>query len=134
MDKEKEMKILQSLKGGGGINSTTYFGQYFSDKDIDTMCDNIRNDIAIELNCQFDQPRILLNKQAEHLNKVHEDNIRGLMVAMHADDPDFLHDDTNTYHFLLKKYGFKFVVTAKNEIGMFLTKEEVNQLIEMIKD
>lgn len=47
MDKQQEIKILQSLKGG------TYFNQFFSSDDIDKMCENIRNDFPIEYNSLF---------------------------------------------------------------------------------
>ena len=47
MDKQQEIKILQSLKGD------TYFNQFFSSGDIDTMCENIRNDFPIEYNTLF---------------------------------------------------------------------------------
>lgn len=42
MKKEKEIELLQSLKGD------TYFAQLFSDEQIDAMCQNIRNDYPIE--------------------------------------------------------------------------------------
>ena len=42
MKKEKEIEILQSLKGD------TYFAQLFGDAEIDAMCENIRNDYPIE--------------------------------------------------------------------------------------
>ena len=42
MEKAKEIELLQSLKGD------TYFAQLFDDKQIDAMCENIRNDFPIE--------------------------------------------------------------------------------------
>ena len=43
MNKEKEISLLQQLKGD------TYFALYFESEEIDMMCDNIRNDHPIEL-------------------------------------------------------------------------------------
>ena len=45
MKKSEEIAILQSLKS----NECTYFGEFFSDSDIDKMCKNIENDFPIEL-------------------------------------------------------------------------------------
>lgn len=47
MNKQEEIQVLQSLKGD------TYFNQYFTNQDIDTMCENIRNDFGIE--CSIDK-------------------------------------------------------------------------------
>ena len=41
MTKQEEIKVLQSLK------SDTYFAQKFG-ADIDKMCENIKNDFAIQ--------------------------------------------------------------------------------------
>lgn len=42
MKKTTEIQVLQSLKGD------TYFNQFFTSEMIDTMCDNIEKDFAIE--------------------------------------------------------------------------------------
>lgn len=42
MDKATEIKTFQSLKGD------TYFNQYFTNEDIDAMCENMKMDFGIE--------------------------------------------------------------------------------------
>ena len=66
MDKETEIKTLQSLKGD------TYFAQFFKSCDIDQMCENIKNDFPIELNCQFDQKASQLERINADLKKEYE--------------------------------------------------------------
>lgn len=54
--KQDEIDVLQSLKGD------TYFSQYFTNEDIDQMCENIRNDFAIECGCNFSKKETVLNQ------------------------------------------------------------------------
>lgn len=56
MTKEKEIQILQSLKGD------TYFAQMFGD-DIDRMCENISVDFPIESDCKFNTKAEVLQKE-----------------------------------------------------------------------
>lgn len=62
MTKEKEIQILQSLKGD------TYFAQMFGD-DIDKMCENISVDFAIESGCKFNAKAEVLQKELQEQKK-----------------------------------------------------------------
>lgn len=59
MDKQQEIKILQSLK------IETYFEQFFCGADIDKMCENIRNDFPIEYDTLFNKKSGIITKNAE---------------------------------------------------------------------
>lgn len=61
MDKQTEIKTLQSLKGD------TYFNQFFTNEEIDTMCQNISNDFAIEYSIdKLEAVRRLEEKQKDY--------------------------------------------------------------------
>lgn len=59
MEKVKEIELLQSLKGD------TYFAQLFGDKQIDAMCENIRNDYPIECGLNLFQCSSVAKENAE---------------------------------------------------------------------
>lgn len=61
MDKQSEIKVLQSLKGD------TYFNQFFSKDEIDAMCENIRNDFGIEYGIEkLEAVRRLADKEKDY--------------------------------------------------------------------
>ena len=59
MEKVKEIELLQSLKGG------TYFAQLFDDRQIDAMCENIRNDHPIELGLNLFEGSLVAQENAK---------------------------------------------------------------------
>ena len=68
MTKQEEIEVLQSLKGD------TYFAQKFG-ADIDTMCENIKNDFAIECGCTFNKETEVLRKEMENVKTAAKDMI-----------------------------------------------------------
>lgn len=71
MDKASEIKLLQQFKG-----TDSYFTQYFNDHDIDQMCENIKNDFAIESDCQFFAKIAELQGQLRDMKRQHEEEIK----------------------------------------------------------
>ena len=59
MEKVKEIELLQSLKGD------TYFAQLFDDRQIDAMCENIRNDYPIELGLNLFEGSLVAKENAK---------------------------------------------------------------------
>lgn len=73
MDKATEIKLLQQFKG-----TDSYFTQCFNDHDIDQMCENIKNDFAIESDCQFFAQIAELKGQLRDMKRQHEEEIKRL--------------------------------------------------------
>ena len=125
MDKQQEIKVLQSLKGD------TYFNQFFSVQDIDRMCDNISNDFAIECGCDFHRKTLALQqqaieKEAEYLYK-NELLAHSIMDTLHdsiGEIPDCVHDA------LYKMAGKLPVIKYKRLKNYEFTEEELDYLIQ----
>lgn len=126
MDKETEIKTLQSLKGD------TYFAQYFSNKDIDQMCSNIKDDIGIESYCSFSEEaaslrRSIVDLKEEHQNKIHDWG----MEFIKAIDGGF--DDDLIYQIVENKLGIEAIIKFKRKERMELTDREIDYLISKLK-
>lgn len=124
MDKQQEIEILQSLKG------ETYFNQFFSDKDIDRMCQNISNDFAIELDCDFNRKCVVLQKNLvdakEYYQKEMESHAEEIIDALNGDIPDALYD---VLWYMVGKIG---VIKIKRKKGYRITENEIDFLINKI--
>lgn len=122
MDKQQEIKILQSLKGD------TYFNQFFSNEDIDRMCLNISNDLAIELDCTFNLQAKIFKQQIISNNKEYkEENERrakAIIDALCGDIPDEL------YNVLWEMTSKLFVIKHKRGNGYEITDVEFDYLIK----
>lgn len=112
LSKEEEINILQSLK------CDSYFHQFFSDADIDQMCENIRNDFQIQSGCSFMLNSGFYERQFDALCK---DIINAL-------PPNGTPEDI--YEVLAVRWGMRNVILYKHEKRMPLTQDEINYLIE----
>ncbi len=115
MTREQEIKTLQSLKGD------TYFAQYFSEADIDRMCENINCDFAIELGCTFGR------KPKSELDSLRV-GLTALVKAMCEDD--LLDPESATYKQLAALVGRKDIIRAKMALGCELDKVEIKWLCQ----
>lgn len=122
MDKQQEIKILQSLKGD------TYFNQFFSNGDIDRMCQNITNDFAIELDCDFNRKSVVLQKNLteamEYYRKEMKCHAEEIITALDGDIPECLYD------VLWYMAGKIELIKMKREKGYKLTDKEIDYLIK----
>lgn len=121
MTKEKEIALLQELKGD------TYFSQYFKN-DIDTMCENIRNDYPIDFGTTISSKIGGLIKEVNmwkaevcHTQELMVNNFFRLNKGMITDE---------FYKYLVGQVGKLFIIKAKREAGIGLTDEELDYLIE----
>lgn len=73
MDKKTEIQLLQQFKG-----SDSYFTQFFNDHDIDQMCENIKNDFAIESDCQFYAQISEMRQKLRDMECQHKEEIKRL--------------------------------------------------------
>ena len=118
MTKQEEIKTLQSLKGD------TYFAQYFKDSDIDIMCDNIRNDFAIEGGTSFATKIDYLKRVIENNDKEVRDQIFcliGKMIVL-AHDPEM----ENIFENIIGKLK---LIKLKRSKNIPLTNDEIDYLI-----
>lgn len=126
MDKEKEIKTLQSLKG------ETYFNQFFSNDDIDKMCQNIRNDLAIELGCGFNDKARLLQQRLVESNLRYKDNTENfaeaIIDALDGDIPG------EVYGVLSKMTSVMFVIKYKRKKQYEITDKEIDYLIRQTSE
>lgn len=126
MDKETEIKTLQSLKGD------TYFAQYFSNKDIDQMCSNIKDDIGIQSYCSFNEEAASLRRSITDLKKEAQTNIHDWgMEFIKAIDNGF--DEDLIYQIVENKLGIEAIIKFKRKERLELTDREIDYLISKLK-
>lgn len=126
MTKQEEIKILQSLKGD------TYFSQYFGSVDIDTMCENIKNDFAIEGGCGFYQKAEALERINADLKKEIQQKIHDLGMALIKIIDEGL-DEDSIYQLVEDEVGIDAIIKYKYNNDMELTDKEIDYLVSKLK-
>ncbi len=126
MDKETEIKTLQSLKGD------TYFAQFFGNKDIDQMCSNIKGDIGIESYCSFNEKEAALERvnadlKKEFLKKIHD---WGMEFIKAIDDG---YNDDVIYKLVECELGMDAIIKFKHKGHLELTDKEIDYLVTKLK-
>lgn len=125
MTKQEEIKILQSLKGD------TYFSQYFGSVDIDTMCENIKNDFSIELNCSFNKKAEVLEKelvtQRESLKKKLVSFANNIITSMYSNE------GADIYKVVENCIGIDAIIKLKFSQKIELNYEEIEYLVSKLK-
>lgn len=126
MTKEKEIQILQSLKGD------TYFAQMFGD-DIDRMCENIRVDFAIESGCKFNTKAVVLQKelkeQKEQAKQEALDFAYGIILAFR--EGDGVRD--KVYQTIESRIGIDEMIKFKHSQKIELSDTEINYLVGKLR-
>lgn len=126
MDKETEIKTLQSLKGD------TYFAQFFNSHDIDQMCENIKNDLPIEMTCQF-------NQKATQLEKINTDQQKAYNNIMRDFGMKFIDaiaqgcDYNDVYNLVQEQLGIEAIIKYKHKEGMRLNEKEIEYLVSKLQ-
>lgn len=125
MTKQEEIKILQSLKGD------TYFSQYFGSVDIDTMCENIKNDFHIELNCPFNKKAEVLEKelvtQRESSKKKLLSFANNIITSMYSNE------GADIYKVVENCIGIDAIIKFKFSQKIELNYEEIEYLVSKLK-
>jgi hypothetical protein len=126
MDKKQEIEVLQSLK------DDTYFAQFFGGLDIDLMCENIKNDFPIELNCAFYQKAELFKKQVDQEKAKAKERMENFVKGVIDDFDGYI--PMEVYDRLVDATSHLFIISFKREKGYKLTESEIDWLInEVIK-
>lgn len=125
MTKQEEIDILQSLKGD------TYFAQFFGNKDIDQMCQNINNDFAIEGGCGFIQKVVTLEKNNADLKKEYKQKIYDLgMEIIKILDRGF--DEDAIYQLVEGEVGINAIIKFKFKNNLELTDKEIDYMVSRL--
>lgn len=126
MTKEKEIQILQSLKGD------TYFAQMFGD-DIDRMCENISVDFPIESGCKFNAKAEVLQKELNDLKKQAKqealDFAYDIILAFHEGDD--VRD--KVYQTIESRIGIDEMIKFKHSQKIELSDTEINYLVGKLR-
>ena len=128
MEKVKEIELLQSLKGD------TYFAQLFNDKQIDAMCENIKNDYPIELGLNlFESSPIAkanaeLKKQLSNRAKRQESVAEGIILKANE------HLDESLEDLAEQLIGYKKCLAIKLRLALSLSVEDRDTLINLLAE
>ena len=137
MDKQTEIKTLQSLKG-----NDTYFGSFFGNQDIDQMCENIKNDFVISLGCSFNAKVAALEKKIADMEAAHKAEIEDLKSSHKAEMKAFgrkliIENEKyvdNIYETLENQFGTKFIITTKYQAKQPLSDDELAYMIAIMNN
>lgn len=124
MTKEKEIQILQSLKGD------TYFAQMFGD-DIDRMCENISMDIAIECGCKFNTKAEILQKELNAHKKQAKEEMLLFACSIISALSDNNIEGAMTY--AEKQVGIEEIIKFKHFNKIELSEKEISYLVSKLK-
>ena len=125
MTKQEEIKVLQSLKGD------TYFAQKFG-ADIDQMCENIKNDFAIECGCTFNKETEVLRKEVENVKTAAKDMITNfahkIIVSLNKGNDT----DVMCYQAVEEIIGIEEIIKFKYSQNIELDESEIKYLVESL--
>lgn len=124
MTKQEEIKVLQSLKGD------TYFAQKFG-SDIDQMCENIQNDVPIEMGCVFMTETEALKKTLAETKKNADDNLLAFAQEIILNICNY--DDDEVYKTVKSYIGIEAVIKYKYSQDIELNEEEIKYLVGKLK-
>ena len=123
MTKQEEIELLKKLKGD------TYFNQFFNEHDIDQMCENIGNDVGIQLFCQFNHKTATLEETISKLTKE-------LEAVKYEWATKFLQVDNMTedevYEEVEEAIGIDAIINFKYLHKMELSESEIEYLVSLI--
>ena len=128
MEKVKEIELLQSLKGD------TYFAQLFNDKQIDAMCENIKNDYPIELGLNlFESSPVAkaneeLRKRLTRCKAREESVAEGIILKANE------HLDESLEDLAEQLIGYKKCLAIKLRLALSLSAEDRNTLINLLAE
>lgn len=125
MTKQEEIELLKQLKGD------TYFNQFFNDHDISAMCENIKNDMPIEMNCQFNYKVEALEESNSKLKKELEATIYEWATKL-LDINESCMTEEEIYELAKNAIGIDAVINYKHLHKIELSENEINYLISLI--
>lgn len=141
MTKTEEIKVLQSLKGD------TYFAQVFPSNVIDQMCENIKNDFALDNGIEtfeyssasqswkakyIESNELVKGLQCENesLRKTNKEMLEILVLTSLKAGINY---DSKEYKQIVSLVGQKYIILAKIKHRYALTDEEKDYLVSNLK-
>lgn len=120
--KAKEIEILKSLIGD------TYFNDYFSTKDIETMCYNIKNDLPLGLDCMFTKKSDIAEKKLSDERKTAKQKMLDLAEKMITEE----YAGGNFFRFLEDEVGLDAIIKIKHKNNIPLNNAELDYLVSKL--
>lgn len=120
--KTKEIEILKSLIGD------TYFNDYFSTEDIETMCYNIKNDLPLGLDCAFTKKADIAEKKLSEGRKAAKQKMLDLTEKMLTEE----YAGGNSLRFLEDEVGLDEIIKIKHKNNIPLNNAELDYLISKL--
>lgn len=126
MTKEKEIQILQSLKGD------TYFAQMFGD-DIDRMCENISVDFPIERGCKFNTKAEVLQKELKEQKEQAKQEALDFAFGIILDFREGNGVRDKVYQTIESRIGIDEMIKFKHSQKIELSDTEINYLVGKLR-
>lgn len=126
MTKEKEIQILQSLKGD------TYFAQMFGD-DIDRMCENISVDFPIESGCKFNIKAEVLQKELKEQKEQAKQEALDFAFGIILDFREGNGVRDKVYQTIESRIGIDEMIKFKHSQKIELSDTEINYLVGKLR-
>lgn len=126
MTKEKEIQILQSLKGD------TYFAQMFGD-DIDRMCENISVDFPIESGCKFNAKAEVLQKELKEQKEQAKQEALDFAFGIILDFREGNGVRDKVYQTIESRIGIDEMIKFKHSQKIELSDTEINYLVGKLR-
>lgn len=120
--KAKEIEILKSLIGD------TYFNDYFSTEDIETMCYNIKNDLPLGLDCMFTKKSDIAEKKLSDERKTAKQKMLDLAEKMITEE----YAGGNSFRFLEDEVGLDAIIKIKHKNNIPLNNAELDYLVSKL--
>ena len=120
--KAKEIEILKSLIGD------TYFNDYFSTEDIETMCYNIKNDFPLGLDCMFTKKSDIAEKKLSDERKTAKQKMLDLAEKMITEE----YAGGNSFRFLEDEVGLDAIIKIKHKNNIPLNNAELDYLVSKL--
>lgn len=120
--KAKEIETLKSLIGD------TYFNDYFSTEDIETMCYNIKNDLPLGLDCMFTKKSDIAEKKLSDERKTAKQKMLDLAEKMITEE----YAGGNSFRFLEDEVGLDAIIKIKHKNNIPLNNAELDYLVSKL--
>lgn len=120
--KAKEIEILKSLIGD------TYFNDYFSTEDIETMCYNIKNDLPLGLDCMFTKKSDIAEKKLSDERKTAKQKMLDIAEKMITEE----YAGGNSFRFLEDEVGLDAIIKIKHKNNIPLNNAELDYLVSKL--
>jgi hypothetical protein len=131
--KEAEIKTIEKLIEMGG-----YFAEFFG-RDLEKMCENIKNDYPIEMCTKFSEKSAKFSDTVEYLQCRNDETVKkhALEILDLCDTLLCVHEETGNarlYEHAVEKIGQKNVIARKRILGLKITDDEIDYILSQLNN